>query len=166
MDGEEQNRTTDSLWRLVDDARPEPLVVEELRFRGAHGGYLRLADPVRPVRTIALAPELHALVVHDELIARASHEIEIPFHFAIGVEVTGPQNGTVPLGRFMLRWRSPEPWDCSVEPSWVSPAYGVKYESRRIVFRRTGAVAPLSVVLAPTDADEEQLWAWAGEITT
>ena len=78
VDGAEQNRIPESLWLLEEDARPEPLLVEELRFRGAHTGYLRLADPVRPVRTIALEPELHALLVHDALEARAPHNVEVP----------------------------------------------------------------------------------------
>ncbi len=90
IDGDEQNRIPESLWLLDDDAQPQPLLVEELRFRGAHTGYLRLADPVRPVRTIALEPDLHALLVHDELEARAPHDVEIPFHLAEGIEPVEP----------------------------------------------------------------------------
>jgi Heparinase II/III-like protein/Heparinase II/III N-terminus len=166
VDGEEQNRIPESLWNLADDARPEPMVVEELRFRGAHTGYLRLADPVRPVRTIALEPELHLLLVHDTFDALGPHEIEIPFHIMDGVDVGTPEDGVVPLGAFVLRWRSPEPWNCTVEPAWLSPSYGVKHETLRVVFRRSGAVAALTVLLAPAHTDDERLWAWADRKTS
>ena len=165
VDGEEQNRIPASLWLLENDAQPEPILVEELRFRGAHTGYLRLADPVRPVRTIALEPDLHALLVHDELDARAPHDVEIPFHLAEGIDAGAPEDGIVPLGRFTLRWRSPQPWDCTVEPAWVSPSYGVKRATHRVVFRRSGSVAPLTVVIAPSDADEARLREWAESAT-
>jgi hypothetical protein len=165
VDGEEQNRIPESLWSLTDDAKPEPMLVEELRFRGAHTGYLRLADPLRPVRTIALEPELHALLVHDTFDARAPHDVEVPFHFAESIDVGAPTDGIVALGRFTLRWRSPQPWDCTVEPAWVSPSYGVKRETLRVVFRRAGEVAPLTIVVAPSDGDEKRVWDWADEAT-
>jgi hypothetical protein len=161
VDGAEQNRIPESLWLLEDDAQPQALLVEELRVRGAHTGYLRLADPVRPVRTIALEPNLHALLVHDALEARAPHDVEIPFHLAAGIETSELGPGVVSLGRFVLRWRSPEPWQCSVEPGWVSPSYGVKRPISRVVCRRSGVVAPLTVVVAPLDVPEDELWAWA-----
>ena len=165
VDGEEQNRIPESLWLLEDDAKPEPIAVEELRFRGAHTGYLRLGDPVRPVRTIALEPELHALLVHDAFEAHASHDVEIPFHFAESANPGAPEDGIVPLGRLTLRWRSPAAWDCTVEPAWVSPSYGVKHTTRRVVFRRSGPVAPLTVVVAPDNADVARLWQWADVVT-
>jgi hypothetical protein len=165
VDDEEQNRIPESLWLLENDAKPEPILVEELRFRGAHTGYVRLADPVRPVRTIALEPELHALLVHDVLEAHAPHDVEIPFHLAEGIDAGAPEDGIVPLERFTLRWRSPQQWDCTIEPAWVSPSYGVKHATQRIVFRRSGPVAPLTVVVAPNDADVARLWQWADTAT-
>ena len=159
VDSVEQNRIPESLWLLEDDAHAEPLLVEELRFRGAHTGYLRLADPVRPVRTIALEPERHALLVHDALEARAPHDVEIPFHLAPGLEVGDPTDGVVRVGGFTLRWDGP--WDCTVEPGWVSPSYGVREPAKKVVFRRHGPVEPLTVVLAPHDVPAETLWAWA-----
>ena len=165
VDGAELNRIPESLWLLEDDAQPQLLLAEDLRVRAAHTGYLRLPDPVRPVRTIALEPLLHALVVHDELDARGPHDVEIPFHLAEGVGAGGPEAGLVPLGAFALRWRSPERWECTVEPAWIAPSYGVKRPIERIVFRRSGPVAPLTVVLARAGADADRLWAWASEAT-
>lgn len=159
VDGAEQNRVPASLWRLEDDARPEPLLVEELRFRGSHTGYLRLADPVRPVRTLALEPGLHALLVHDTFEAVSPHEIEIPFHLEPGLAANGPNEGRVEAGRFAIRWRGA--WGCAVEDCWISPSYGVRVAARRLVFRRTGAVEPLTVTIAPASVSEERLWQWA-----
>jgi len=45
----------------------------------------------------------------------------------------------------VLRWHGP--WECSVEPAWVSPSYGVKLPAQKVVFRRTGPVEPLSVTI-------------------
>jgi Heparinase II/III-like protein/Heparinase II/III N-terminus len=165
IDGEEQNRIPASLWQLEDDARPEALVAEELRFRGAHTGYLRLPDPVRPVRTVALEPDAHALLVHDVLEGTGWHDVEIPFHLAEGVTAGELEDGSLGLGAFALRWRSPEPWSCTVEDAWISPLYGVRRPTRRVVFRRSGALAPLTVLLAPADTPESRLWAWAEEMT-
>jgi hypothetical protein len=159
IDGAELNRIPASLWELVDDARPEPLLVEDLRFRGAHTGYLRLADPVRPIRTIALEPLLHALVVHDTFEANASHDIETRFHLAPGLEPVDAGDGTLQLGPFALRWRGA--WDCTVEQGWVSPSYGVRVDAATVVVRRTGAVEPLTVVVAPASVEAELLWTWA-----
>lgn len=161
VDGAEQNRIPESLWLLENDARPETLIVEEFRFRGSHTGYLRLADPVRPVRTIALEPDLHALSVHDVLEADGSHVVEIPFHLAPGVAAGAPAGNEIALDGFVLRWRGP--WECTVEDSCVSPSYGVKEPSRRALFRRSGPPAPLTVVLAPADAPVARLWTWAEE---
>jgi hypothetical protein len=161
VDGVEQNRIPASLWQLEDDAKPEPLLVEELRFRGAHTGYLRLPDPVRPVRTVALEPSLHALMVHDAFHAAQPHEIEIPFHLAPGHEPEDPGDAAIRFGAFTLRWRGA--WRPTVDDASVSPSYGVRLAARKIVFRRTGAVEPLTVVIAPADASAERLWAWAEE---
>lgn len=163
IDGAEQNRIPRSLWLLENDALPQPLLVEEFRFRGAHTGYLRLADPVRPVRTIALEPELHALLVHDEYETRALHDIAVPFHLVEGVDPVDRGDGSIDLGRFVMRWRSPEPWQRDIEDAWVSPSYGVKRPIRRVVCRRIGAVSPLTVVIAPAGVPEDDLWAWATE---
>jgi hypothetical protein len=155
VDGAEQNRIPESLWLLENDARPRALAVETYRFRGSHTGYERLADPVTPVRTIALEPDLHALLVHDDFASDGSHDIEIPFHIdpALGVDERGEQ-----LGPFRLRsWGA---WERSVEDSWVSPSYGVKVTNRRVVFRRSGDVEPLTVVIAPTDVPVDVLEAW------
>lgn len=159
VDGAEQNRITESLWTLRDDAKPEPLVVEGLRFRGSHTGYLRLDAPVRPIRTIALDPDSHALAISDRFEGRGDHLVEIPYHFAPELRVTEPSSGVVGAGDFVVRWRGA--WQCAVEEAWVSPSYGVRERAQRLVFRRSGALMPLLVLVAPADEDAAVLWSWA-----
>lgn len=162
VDGAEQNRIPDSLWLLIEDARPEPLLVEPYRFRGSHTGYLRLDDPVRPVRTVALEPTLHALLVHDEFEAALEHTLRVPYHLAAGLTPTIPGDGVISIGAtFVLRFWPHTEWTSRVEQSWVSPSYGVRHESMRIVFERRGPVAPLTVVLAPQTSPAEEVTAWA-----
>lgn len=155
VDGVEQNRIPDSLWQLENDAEPRPLLVEELRFRGSHTGYLRLADPVRPIRTIALDPEIHALAVHDAFEAAGDHRIEVPFHVNPGLEAHSVADGVVAIDDFVLR--GGPGWQCSVEPSFVSPSYGVKLPSQKVVFRRSGPVVELLVTIAPSDVPPDRL---------
>ena len=95
-------------------ARPEPLLVEELRFRGAHSGYVRLPDPVRVVRTFALDPAAHRLTIEDELDAAGEHDVRVPLHLAAGVaaERTASDAPARPRSRrFRLRWEPGDAWD-------------------------------------------------------
>lgn len=162
VDGAEQNRIPDSLWLLLDDARPEPLLVEPYRFRGSHTGYLRLDDPVRPVRTVALEPALHALLVHDEFEAELEHTLRVPYHLAAGLSPATAGDGVIAVGEtFVLRYWPHAEWTCSFEQSWVSPSYGVRHENMRVVFERRGRVVPLTVVLAPRTAPAKEVSAWA-----
>lgn len=159
VDGEEQNRIPESLWLLADDAKPTPLVTEPFRFRGTHSGYERLPMPVRPIRTIALDPDLHALAVADTFEGIGSHRIEVPFHLAPGLVPDAPAAAEVRIGGLVLRWRGA--WACDVEDTWFSPSYGTRLQTRRIVFRRTGPLIRLLVLVAPSDAPAAGLWSWA-----
>jgi len=159
IDREEQNRIPESLWMLRDDAKPEPLLVEQLRFRGSHTGYLRLAAPVRPIRTIALDPESHALAVFDRFDGCGDHLVEIPYHFAASLPVVETTPGAVRVGTFVVRWRGA--WEYAVEDTWISPSYGVREPAQRLVFRRRGPLEPLLVLVAPAEEDAAALWAWA-----
>jgi hypothetical protein len=51
--------------------------------------------------------------------------------------------------RYVLSWRHARDWEITTEESWVSPSYGLKMPSRRIVFNRRGTLAALDVLLAP-----------------
>jgi hypothetical protein len=162
VDGVEQNRIPTSLWLLHDDAKPEPQVVEDFRFRGAHTGYLRLPRPVHVVRTIVLDPGVHALLVRDELEGDGEHDVEIPFHLAPQLEPKEAVDAFT-LGRFVLRWRGE--WQPSVASGWVSRSYGTRVANHAVVFRRSGEARPLDVVIAPAEVGPDAVWAWADEQT-
>jgi hypothetical protein len=151
VDGAEQNRIPESLWNLEDDARPIVLLSEPLRFRGGHTGYLRLADPVAVTRTLALDPATHTLLIDDTFAAEGEHALEIPFHLPPDVRPELREDNCVSLGRFALRWRGA--WEVAIEDAWVSPSYGVRTASRRVVFRRSGPVEALRVIIAPAGSD-------------
>lgn len=56
-------------------------------FRGSHDGYLRLADPVRHVRSVRFDAEAACLVVKDEVAAAKPHKLEQFWHFAPGLQL-------------------------------------------------------------------------------
>ena len=159
LDGEEINRfiAWNHLWNLQEDARPAVRYWcsrdESDRFQGTHTGYQRLPIPVTPVRTITLVHESHALTIEDAFEGHGDHAVEIPLHLAPGVSVSRVHDGSAIImkdGReFSVSWRSPHAWVMEVEAARVSPTYGVVVASERLVWRRTGALAPLTVCLRP-----------------
>jgi hypothetical protein len=171
VDGAEQNRIPASLWLLDDDARPEVQVFEErgetVVFRGSHTGYERLADPVRPVRTIALHRGLHALLIDDAIEAAGSHRVEIPLLLAPAVEAH-PAGNTVELaadGRaFTVEWSDSDGWTLELGSGWISPSYGVRTKTARLAWRRTGRESRLTVTITPAGADPGALAAWRAEL--
>jgi hypothetical protein len=155
IDGEEVNRfiTPDDLWRLRADAVPElrewKTSYERDVFVGSHSGYLRLDQPVQPIRTIELNHRLHALLIQDRFEGEGVYDVEIPLHLApqVRVERFGPAGVRLIGGdkRFRLTWTAPG-WHVALEAARVSPRYGVALNSRRLVWRgRTGS--SLSVVI-------------------
>jgi Heparinase II/III-like protein/Heparinase II/III N-terminus len=58
------------------------------RVSGEHDGYRRLADPALHRRTLELGGSLPVLVVTDEILAQAPHDVAIHFHVAETAEVT------------------------------------------------------------------------------
>jgi heparinase II/III-like protein len=87
---------------FVADAHLDRLVAE-------HDGYRRLADPVTHRRELLLDHTTSAITVIDELFSRASHEVEMFWHFAEGCEVT-LDNGraTVRRGNTELTMQLPQ----------------------------------------------------------
>jgi hypothetical protein len=64
-------------------------------FTGWHDGYLRLADPVRHLRSITLDPRTGAIVIDDHLKMNGEHEVELFFHFAEDCRVTPTARGCI-----------------------------------------------------------------------
>jgi hypothetical protein len=158
LDGEEQNRIDPALlWELVEDARPEVRAwstsEESDRFEGAHTGYLRLAEPVTPVRTIELDRTAHSLVVLDDFEGTGEHLIEIPIQLAPNVTANESATGLLTLSagqsRFRLTWAEPGDWTLVVGSGWVSPSYGVKVAATRLEWSRHGPLRSLRVEIEP-----------------
>jgi uncharacterized heparinase superfamily protein len=159
LDGEEINRfiRPDYLWALNNDARH---LVEDVSFgietdtlRIGHTGYQRLASSVAVVRTFELSHVAHTLSISDAFAGAGSHGIEVPMHLAPGVEVDVLHDTAVLSvdGRqFVVTWASTTNWTFAVEAARVSPTYGVIVATRRLVWRRTGALKPLSVTVRPS----------------
>ena len=91
VDGEEINRFVgpDFLWQLRDDATPDGVRWSfggaRDRFRGAHLGYQRLSQPVKPVREIVLARARGTVLFTDTLEGSGTHDVVWRFHLEPGV---------------------------------------------------------------------------------
>ena len=162
VDGEEINRfiRPDYLWNLQNDALPEVRrwKTDSQRdiFCGSHSGYQRLAQPVRPVRTIILNHTLHALVVQDAFEGMGEHRIDIPLHLAPEVVVQEVATGQLRLRvcdqDFILVWGKAEDWQLEVGMGRISPSYGVVKSAPRLAWRRNGSLETSLVIgLIPAD---------------
>lgn len=160
VDGEEINRFIrwDYLWNFHCDARPELIAWQPGNdldvLVASHTGYLRLADPVMPVRTILLDTALHALTIVDCLHAQKDHTITIPLHLSPGVLVQEIKPAVLALecsGKlFCCTWMSHGGWELSVEPARVSPSYGRAESAVRLLWKWRGlGLSELRVSLFP-----------------
>jgi hypothetical protein len=159
VDGQEINRfiAWNELWSLHYDATPEvrkwTAGPEWDEFEGAHGGYRKLAQPVVPVRRIKLDHASHWLTIRDEFEGSGTHDVEIPLHLPPGVEAEPLAPGSLRLHandkRFEVVWNDARAWQLDIEPSRVSRSYGIVTGSQRLVWRRSGPLAPLEVRIGP-----------------
>lgn len=144
VDGEEVNRFVgpNALWQLHSDATPVGVSFHQEpgrdRFRGSHGGYLRLPDPVLVTREIALASGAAMVAVADTLAGSGSHLVEwrFPLDPDVQAEILGRDVRFIHGGR--ERWLlpvAPLPGEWSLEPGWVSASYGVRRETRVLTLR-------------------------------
>jgi hypothetical protein len=143
-----------NLWNMQDDARAECTAwrsdaVEDV-FVGRHFGYERLGIIVE--RKIRLEKETGLLEILDTVEGQGSHKVSIPFHLApsVSVEFEGSEVRLRSAGREFSFTGQGDGWSIGVEPSSVSPSYGVALPSQRLVWRRTGALpATLKVMIRP-----------------
>jgi len=59
---------------------------------------------------------------------------------------------------FTLEWSSAEDWTLHVEDTTISPSYGLLVPTRRLVWRRNGTLAPLTVRAYPSDLSVPESW--------
>lgn len=159
VDDEEINRFIhpDYLWVLSNDAKPQVRRVlfsaVEDRLVLGHTGYHRLASPVTPVRTLTLCHTEHRLCLVDDFEGSGDHTVEIPLHFAPGVEIRNIAAGAVTLAKsgkvFSLAWRSGADWVMSAEQGRVSPSYGICHTTTVLKWRCEGKLASLEIEIFP-----------------
>jgi hypothetical protein len=136
VDGEDQSVGGGPfLWLRKARTRIERMPASPAQFAltASHDGYMRLADPVRHVRSVAFDEASATLVVVDSVAGQRPHRTELFWHFApqLDVQLTG-QGVTVTTKRYRLALQA----SCGTlalvrgadEPplGWYSRAYNVK----------------------------------------
>lgn len=143
IDDEEINRfvAPDHLWNFHYDAKPSLITYEqgnnEWIFSGTHAGYQRLVTPVTPIRTLSYSPEHSLLKIHDELQGTGNHKATVPLHLASGVTIKEHPRGYLLFAdgkTFLLSWESDTPWELTQVPTTISPSYGIKNDSNKLVW--------------------------------
>ena len=160
INGAEANRFF-GLFGLHNDAQPElrewlPGSDKDC-FRGAHLGYQRLQPGLKPVRRMELSHDRHSLLVEDEF-NHPGLSVSVPLHLAPGVVPQRLADDAIALraaGRqFRLTWSPRESWAVKIEPSRVSPSYGVVVPAYRLSWSNTGPAKALSVRIVPDGRTE------------
>lgn len=170
VDGAEQNRfiSEQFLWNMHYDAKPTVRrFVSDRRFdhlEASHEGYMRLPQPVRPVRIWCLDKVKHRLRVEDRFEGVGKHDFRVPYHLDPSLEVGVILGGSLRVSdgdrRYRIEWLDSGLWEAQLEDGWVSERYGVKRANKVLVFRRSGPSAPLAVAFVRDDesAGETQDW--------
>jgi uncharacterized heparinase superfamily protein len=147
IDDEEINRplSANNLWNLHEDARANHLLFEAdgqvSRFAGRHHGYERLAPGVTIERHMMLDSRTGLLTVEDRFTTDgpiSGQKVTIPFHLAPDVKVVTNSAGarlTVGKHHHQLSCTIPNGVKLNVEPTEVSPSYGIRHESKKLVIR-------------------------------
>ncbi len=155
-------------WFLENDAAPEVRLYSEEQGLGiliaAHSGYRRLAQPITPVRTLALEVATHRLLVRDAFEGPAGVAVEVPLHLAPGVAARR-DGGRLELRSgeraFVVEWAERSTWELAIEDGQCSPSYGIAQAITRLVFRSRAAREALLLVLAPFGVAEGESLTWA-----
>jgi hypothetical protein len=89
------------MWLRKAQARIErmPQSPADFDFRGSHDGYLRLADPVRHLRSVRFDAAHATLVVRDDVAANKTHQLEQFWHFAPNLSLSLSSTGLQVRGR-------------------------------------------------------------------
>ncbi|MET4485831.1 alginate lyase family protein [Bradyrhizobium sp. LA7.1] len=159
IDGAEMNRfDPGNLWNLQDDAQAECTTWragdEQDLFAGRHQGYRRLGVDV--AREISLDKQSGRLEIVDTIDGQGEHQIVVPLHLApsVRVERSGAAIRLASAGRLFSLSASDDGWELAIEPTSISPSYGVVEPSQRLVWRRQGALpARLAITIKPDGTD-------------
>jgi uncharacterized heparinase superfamily protein len=144
VDGQEINRfyAPDNLWNLHEDARAACLAFTSSsdadQFVGLHHGYQRLADAVTIHRTVTLDHRSGLLTIRDEASGSGHHSLRLPFAISREVKPGALARRSVTLAAgsrsFLLEWDGDPAWKWTLEPTRLSPRYGVVLPSSRLVW--------------------------------
>jgi uncharacterized heparinase superfamily protein len=118
------------------------------RLVAEHDGYLRLADPLVHRREILYEHAPRLVTVIDQLTCKATHRIEMFWHFAPDLQVTLERDrARVQHERMQLTLSWPEPCSARIvrgssEPplGWDSPRFGTKVPTDCLVV--SGEIGP------------------------
>jgi hypothetical protein len=155
LDGEEINRFVrpDELWWFHDDAKAEIRNYQRSNQQDvltvAHSGYMRLSEPIMVARTYTLNHTTHSLLIKDEFEGSGHHRIEIPLHLAPGVVAEAHDRSITlrtGLKQFVVQVHSLD-WAFAIEPTELSPSYGLRKSGTKLVWRRTGRLTDFIVQL-------------------
>jgi hypothetical protein len=119
-------------------------------FAGMHHGYERLGVNIE--REIVLDKTSDTLTIADRLTGQGHHDVTIPIHLAPGVscERFGERVRLYSRGLAFDVIGAGSEWQLTIEPTTISPSYGVALPSHRLSWRRSGALpADLVVTMAP-----------------
>ena len=135
VDDEEVNRFLDGdMWRLRYDAVPAGVswseTAADVRLRGSHEGYRRLASPVSHEREFVLYKGRDQLSIVDRLTGAGRRKLVSRFHLdpSVAPSVAGNRVKLHAAGRdfWFALVDAPEDTNLTIEPAWVSPRYGNK----------------------------------------
>jgi len=127
IDGAEQNPLPARLFLLPDQTNARMLGWSgngtTVHFTGEHVGYERLVGHPRHTRTLTL--EGQRLVITDTIDSRAAHALQWTFPLATSDAVAGAGGVVAEFPGLRLTIRANHV-AFTIEPGWLSPAYGVR----------------------------------------
>jgi len=152
----------DFLWNLKYDAKPEQIAwehnEEKSYFIGSHQGYQKLKFPVEIKRRIELNHQLHQLTVEDVFNSTEKHKIIVPLHLAKAVNIVSLNNKKIIIeinkNYFLISSESKDDWGMSIKESSLSPSYGVKTKSKKLLWSACVACSNLIITIKPINKDE------------
>jgi hypothetical protein len=162
IDKEEINRfiSPKNLWNFQYDAKPVLLQWETKNFldifKGSHSGYLRLKDPLQPIRTIIFKRDTSELLINDIISGKGIHFASIPIHLYTGVEIHDVTTYSLTLvsgnKQFKLFWRG-EGWRLIQEKSRISKSYGLTEPIKKISWVSENVINnPLTLFLTTNES--------------
>ena len=165
VDGQEMNRfDPENLWSMQNDAQAECTTwrsdAGEDLFVGMHRGYQRLGVNVE--RRIRLEKASCALEIADAIEGAGHHESDdtvLPGARRFGGAAWRRGSGVHSAGRVFSVAGQGDDWTFEVEPSTISPSYGVTLPSHRLVWKRSGLLpARLRVTMEPAAGIDPACW--------